>query len=255
MRIAITTVVLAMLIGTAAFADGHGLLNIYGPNGTYFAEGGAGEVGTAAQNWTNTWGASSWWGVYDKDVNAADEGLSNTSAAWAHEISTGPLAVRVAADVELWCETTMAATQVYFHFGDTRSSVPDAMLSGTMASNSGEWVGISLPGNLVDTTKVWQDGSDIKGIILEAKKDALERPIAETLPVEIFFKDSGDTTWRHAADVNYGSSSTYYGLWWKVAFGSAGSFGCDWLMRPQAGTYQADGHYEFDPVMCVNPVL
>lgn len=248
MRTLMTVVAIAVLLSVTGlcFGQTNGLLDEWGPTvASGFSSDYGGTPGTVGSNWSKTWDASTFSGIYDTD-------------GWAVPQSTGPDAIHIAADIEMWVATSLDANNIYFHFGDTRGASESQIVDANVQCNNGMWLGISFPGG--DLGKLYNkdhatNPTTCEGFILEGTEDVMGRDISgETLPVRIQMKDNDP--WRYCEAVNDSpAAAPVWAIWWLVNNGDPGNHNYQFKFTANPTSYHADGHYELDPAIVLAPEL
>jgi len=210
-----------------------------------------GPTGTDSDNWTNwKWqsGGGTWSGVYAGD------------AGWLTESDSGDMDLDVEADVEMYCTQSISNNKIYFHLGNIYSATAadkTAYVSGSIASNNGQYIGISFDGQGKNEDSFEKDGDgNYTGVILNGMHSNRDtwRTQDENMDLQILL-DYGQG-WE--APVNYGDGS--HGtitdtLWWLIKDGEPGSYHYQWKVTLLPKPDQPDGDYYLDPVVVVAPVL
>jgi hypothetical protein len=209
MRIAIVAVALAMLVSTA-FADTTYLI---GQNG---AEA-RGPAQSVSGNWSlGTGGVDGW--------------------VFTPPPAAGPVLFDVAADVSIWENDNWAASQFYFHFGNTGTAdTLSVAIGGSMESNTPCNVQIYSPDancNLNELTMV--STSTFEGL-------------DHHIPL----------TWKYLSGANW-VNCTPNGTNRVIAYpilpaGMNANLAIQVTADPDQ--YQADGHYHLDPILACTPAL
>jgi len=157
--------------------------------------GGKGPAGDQSDNWTNwkyQYGSASWSAVY-----SAGEG-------WVEEQGSGEMRLRIEADIE-----------VYSWYGAGSSGqTSSAQVTGTLTSNTGQYVGISL--------------SDERAARVESNRSKRLGSVGSRVSLAMR-TDAG--AWRrpdlyHISEARPPTETA----WWLVKRGSAGSFALQWCV-------------------------
>lgn len=217
---------------------------------------GQGPAGNDSDNWTNwkyQYGLDTWSGVY-----ASGQG-------WLTESSQGDFALKVEADVEMYCSETISDHKIYFHLGNIYNATTadkTAYVNGTLASNNGQYVGISFEHTNKTIADFEEVGGALTGRIINAMKADHDTWRTNVFPqymdVEILLWYNGySTQWETPSNFGAGSHGTQQNvLWWYPPNnGNPGSYSFKWRIKLLPEANQPDGDYYLDPVMVVTPVL
>jgi hypothetical protein len=226
--------------GTAA--DGYGTIDASG-------EGAA--TNPNSTNWKYQYGSGSWSGVYSWDGDA-----------WVEEVSTGDENLDVECDIEMYASTTTEDNKIYFHLGNPYEATvaeKTALVSGTMRSNNGQYLGISFYGTSKDEDSFEEDGGgNYTGRIFDAMVGTVDiggRDISSEAFDIVITMDNG-TGGGYQPPVTYGAGAHETEpdcLWWAAM--GPGSFNLTWKIVIEPATHQPDGNYNLDPLMVVAPAL
>lgn len=207
----------------------------------------------AADNWTNwkhQYGSASWSGVY-----AGDTG-------WLNEAESGDSDLDIEADIEMYCSETIADNKVYFHVGNVYSATTadlTAYVTGTMASNNGQWIGLSFEGQGKSESDFEKVGGNLTGKIIGGMVSTHDtwRPQSNSMDVEMkLFVNGVSTDWESPGSYGDGAHNTIHdSLWWLVNNGIPGSYAYSYRIRLLPTANQPDGDYYLDPVLVVAPTL
>jgi phage gp45-like len=206
----------------------------------------AGANSNADASWTNwkyQYGSASWSGIY-----AGSDGWLNI--AGGDETQD----LKVEADIEMYCATTLVNGNIYFHVGNPYNLTQGqrtAYASGTMASNNGQYIGLYLPGkaegDINFTTGVITNGMHSDHDTYRAQNNNMDLKL-------LLAVDGG----AYEPPLTYGEGS--HGtivdtLWWLVNGGAPGSYTLSWLVEILPIANQPDGDYYLDPTVVTAPVL
>jgi hypothetical protein len=198
------------------------------PTAFYTAVGGTG--------WT-------WTGVYDYDDYTWITG-TGTEGAFG-----------VICDVEMWCTDAMPTPLLYFHEGAGKSIAMDGILTELVASNNGEWYGITKNSASHDQSAMsklvylsngfgtlWADQGESQGNTVQAP----------TIPVTWQYSTDG-TTW-FTPTAQGGNNNQTWALYTINAL-PKGPFTIQWKATIHPTDFQSDGRYFLDPIVVAAPEL
>ncbi len=239
-------------VGSASAAtlyQQEGITGVDGPSAINAAN--QGPTGTDADNWTNwkyQYGGGTWSGVY-----AAGDG-------WLTASESGDMDLEVEADVEMYFTQTVSNNKIYFHIGNVYSATnadKTAYVSGSFASNNGQYIGISFLGQNKDESNFQKDsGGAYTGVILNGMHSANDTWRAQDNNMDLQILLNYGNGWE--APVNYGDGAhdtVTDTLWWLVNAGEPGSYSYQWQVKLLPAANQADGDYYLDPTIVAAPVL
>jgi hypothetical protein len=238
MRIALLVLIVLALCASAAMADGPGL-------------------NRGTQSWLTTYseatgGVGTWSGIYD------GVGVGQAKGWFNQQKSGDQSNLQIKADVELFCSQTWDSTGVYFHKADINTP-PPAVMSGTLTSNHGEWIGLVVddPAKM-DMFKIWR-ADDYRLNPLAVK----DNPI--TLVWEMHDSvNAGWSPWKLPESINSpGADNTIAtAVWWLLgnntpgsSAGAAGAYQYQFQCTAQMAALQEAGRYELEPTIVVSPEL
>lgn len=206
---------------------------------------GAGPAGDAGSitNWKYQYGNASWSGVY-----AGSNGFMNI--AGGDETQD----LKVEADIEMYCATTLVNGSIYFHLGNLYTATEadkTAFATGSMQSNNGQYIGLYMPG------KAAGDFNFTTGVIANGMKSVHDtyRPQDNNMDLKVLMSTDGGS-YVPAGNYGEGSHGTIDDtLWWLVNSGTPGTYGLSWMVQLLPTANQPDGDYYLDPIVVAAPVL
>lgn len=255
------------LMGAVAYAtpsmdDG---LSYNGANGAsgYF-DGVATRAGTPAGTYPNllTSPTSLGWSAQDSPLvtYVSTKGGFSLSGIYDYDdltwITTGgpsgeSMSLKVICDVEQWVRETLSANEVYFHLGNEDAHVMNAYLSGSMASNNGQYVGLAKTG--------WLVGDRPDADVLKFVADGFGRTKASFsgafVPTDIPIAYALDQGSGFVAGNWSPGNGDEYGYWWLIGSGLPGTYSYTFRLQITPKSLQEDGRYYLDPDVVVMPAL
>lgn len=201
-------------------------------------------------NWKYQTGGGSWSGVYAG------------AAGWLTESSTGDMSVEVEADIEMYCAQTISANHVYFHLGNIYSATTSdltALITGSMTSNNGQWIGISFTGTGKTEADMEKVGGQYTGRILNGMQSDRDTWRAQNNQMDVMirlFVNGVSSDWETPGAYGDGAHGTVHDtLWWLVNGGQPGAYTYSWQVKLLPRPHQPDGDYYLDPVVVSSPEL
>lgn len=201
------------------------------------------------RNWKYQYGSGGWRGVY-----AGDDGwLESELTEW------GDSSLEVEADIEMYCEETIAKNKIYFHLGNIYSATSDnktAYVTGTMVSNNGQYVGISFDGTNKTEASFEKVGGSFTGVILGGMVSKRDSWRVQDNSMDLRILLSWGSGYQVPVNFGEGSHGTQQNvLWWLPGGGAAGSYNLTWQVKLLPVPHQPDGDYYLDPVLTTSPVM
>lgn len=188
-------------------------------------------------------GAWSGSGVYDYD-----------DYKWIGTIAD-QASLKVICDIEMWASMSVSASEVYFHLGNENAHSMVAYISGSLASNNGQWIGL--------TKDAWGPNDQAKADALTFVEDGFGRTkdwfvayqptnVPPDIPLAYAMTEDGGTTWVPGG-WSGGNNSQDWGYWWLLNNGEEGAKSFVWRLTISPKAYQEDGRYYLDPDIVAIP--
>ncbi|MBN2413442.1 hypothetical protein JXQ31_17320 [candidate division KSB1 bacterium] len=172
--------------------------------------------------------------------------------SWELGTESGSDLITITCDIEMYLSMYLAASDVYFHIADNRTSM-DAYINGWLKSNNGQWLFVSSElgeKNLDELEYV----TDVLGRTRESL-EAAGKPVPSPIPVNWFLKCSTDPDYIPGTASMSGNNEQLWGYTWLLEDGSVGQHNFTIKINIAPAEYQPDGRYEMDPVITASPIL
>ena len=202
--------------------------------------------------WPFIWGTAGTYVEYASPYDATGYIYDPSSYSWEHGTETGKSYMTVTADIEMYMDMHLDATDIYFHIADDGTQY-SAVIHGELCSNNGQWLFVSSELDTKDLTKlVFME--DIFGRDRQWYTNN-GRTLPNDIPVEWWLKDECDTDWREGAYSQGGNAGQLWGVTWLLCNGEqcCHPFRIKVIIKPEF--HQPDGRYEMDPLVTVAPVM